>query len=138
MTLASHLTDGHAASGRVAAEPSKLRVVGASSISAVPGRRDTHMTTYKMLKNAIITTTFGALLLLGSVIAASAQNADQQYRQWQRAQAEAEQRHQYYLRTGDMRDYRDWQRAQARAQREQMNYQQAARQMNNNRYYNNG
>src|SRR2546421_3956236 len=92
---------------------------------------------YKTLMNVIITTSMGALRFLGSV-AVSAQKADQQYRQWQRTQAEAEQRHQDYLRTGDMRDYQQWQRAQARAQREYTNYQQATASMNNNRYNNNG
>ena len=100
------------------------------------------MSTYNVIRKSLIGTSIGAFLLLGSVIAASAQNADQQYRQLQRAQAEAAQREQDYLRTRNMRDYREWQRAQARAQRELADYQNAQNRGGyyNNRYdnYNNG
>jgi len=99
------------------------------------------MSTYNVIRNAFITSTFGALLLLGSVSFASAQDVDEQYRQWQRAQQEAAQRQQDYFRTRSARDYQQWQRAQARAQREYSDYQLAqsrynGRYNNNNRYYN--
>jgi hypothetical protein len=99
------------------------------------------MSTYNVIRNAFITSTFGALLLLGSVSMASAQDVNAQYRQWQRAQQEAAQRQQDYLRTRSGRDYQQWQRAQARAQREYNDYQRAQSRYNgsynnNNRYYN--
>ena len=105
------------------------------------------MSTYKLFRNALVTTSFGALLLLGSVTFASAQNMGREYQQWQRAQMEAQQRYQDYLRTRSGRDYQQWQRAQARAQREYSDYQQAMNRSNryrdndgdrDDRRYNNG
>jgi len=90
------------------------------------------MKTYTTIKNAIITSAFASLLLVGFALSASAQNVDQQYRQWQRAQAEAAQRQQDYLRTRNMRDYREWQQAQLKAQREYSDYQRASTYGNNN------
>lgn len=90
---------------------------------------------YKIRKTAFITSAMGALLLLGS-LAVSAQNVDQQYRQWQRAQMEAQQRQQDYMRTRSSRDYQQWQRAQVRAQREYNDYQQAQRRYGSYTTYN--
>ena len=94
------------------------------------------MKSYSSFRNAIISSAFGAALIVGTAVGVSAQNVDSQYRQWQRAQIEAQQRQQEYLRTRNMRDYRQWQRAQARAQREYNDYIRVTNARNNG--YNNG
>ena len=82
-----------------------------------------------------------AFVLTGATMVAFSQNSTQEYRDWQRAQAEAQMRYQSYLRTRSNWDYREWQNAQRRAQQEYLQYQQASRYnngYNNNGYYNNG
>jgi len=98
-------------------------------------------------KKAIIGTIMSAFVLVGASLVAVAQNTNQEYRDWQRAQAEAQMRYQDYLRTRSSWDYREWQNAQRRAQQQYLEYQQATRYnnsyynnngYNNNGYYNNG
>jgi hypothetical protein len=72
----------------------------------------------------------GALMLVGSALTVSAQNVTREYRDWQRAQVQAQREYNQYLRTRRAEDYRDWQRAQARAQREYAQYQRVANRTN--------
>ena len=83
-----------------------------------------------------------SLALLAGVQSVSAQNASEEYREWQRAQRQAQEEYQDYLRTRSPRDYRDWQQAQRIAQREYNEYQRVSRRgntgyYNNSGYYNN-
>jgi len=93
------------------------------------------MTKIDYIKKIAISSLFAGVLLVAGVIVGSAQNTNQQYRQWQDAQARAQRAQQDYMRTRSQRDYRQWQDAQARAQREYSDYVNA---QNNNRYNNNG
>ena len=85
-----------------------------------------------------------SLALLAGVQSVSAQNQGEEYREWQRAQRQAQEEYQDYLRTRSPRDYRDWQQAQRIAQREYNEYQRVSRRgynnggYNNSGYYNNG
>ena len=84
-----------------------------------------------------VASAMGFFVLLGAAGLAKGQNVNDQYRQWQRAQMEAQQRQMDYQRSGSSQDYRQWQRAQQRAQREYMDYQRATRGSNNGYYDNN-
>lgn len=95
------------------------------------------MRKFNLIKNAVIGSAL-ALLLVGSASVASAQNNSKEYREWQRAQAESQQRYNDYLRTRKQGDYRQWQRAQQRAQQEQLEYQSWQNRNYNNGYGNNG
>ena len=66
------------------------------------------------------------LAMLAGVQTASAQNRNEEYREWQNAQRRAQEEYRDYLRTRSRRDYRDWQQAQRVAQREQMEYQRVS------------
>lgn len=79
------------------------------------------------LRNAVIGTLLGAFAFVGS---ATAQNVNEEYREWQRAQQRAQREYREYRRTRSARDYRQWQNAQARAQREYLEYQRANRMYN--------
>ena len=85
------------------------------------------------LRNSIIGAVIAGFLLMGA-IDTSAQNYNEEYREWQRAQRRAQQEYQDYLRTRSRRDYIQWQRAQQRAQREYAEFRNSAGY--NNRYYN--
>ena len=100
-------------------------------------RRRNVMRDIKYIKHAIISTIFGAFVLVGTVLSVSAQDPTQEYRDWQRAQQRAEQRHQVYLRTNSIWDYNQWQAAQRQAQQQYDQYQRTLNH-NNNSYYNNG
>jgi len=73
---------------------------------------------------------FSFAMLVG-VQAASAQNRNEEYREWQAAQRRAQEEQRDYQRTRSPRDYRDWQEAQRRAQREYAEYQRSSRYGNN-------
>src|SRR5262249_8405179 len=88
-------------------------------------------------KKAIIGTIMGAFVLVGATLVALGQSTTQEYRDWQRAQAEAQMRYRDYLRTRNTWDYREWQDAQRRAQQQYLEYQRASNRYNNG-YYNNG
>ena len=89
------------------------------------------------LGKAVAVGGFGLALLVG-VESVSAQNASEEYREWQQAQRRAQEEQRDYQRTRSRRDYRDWQQAQRVAQREYAEYQRASRNGNyNNRYENN-
>ena len=77
-----------------------------------------------------------SLALLAGVQSVSAQNTNEEYREWQRAQRQAQEEYQDYLRSRSRRDYRDWQQAQRVAQREYNEYQRASRGGYNTGYYN--
>lgn len=77
--------------------------------------------------------TFG-LAMLASVQTASAQNWNEEYREWQEAQRRAQEEYRDYQRTRSRRDYRDWQQAQRQAQQEYAEYRRTAGM--NNRYTN--
>jgi len=97
------------------------------------------MRNIKALKTAIISSIFGAFVLVGTATMASAQS-NRDYREWQRAQAEAQQRQMDWQRSHSQSDWKKWQQAQARA----LQYQQQYGTYNNNGYnngngyYNNG
>ncbi len=86
------------------------------------------------LKNTLIGSVFGALLLLGAAGTASAQNYNEEYREWQAAQHRAQREYQDYLRSRSRSDYRDWQRARREAQRQYAQYRRSSGY--NNRYVN--
>jgi flagellar biosynthesis/type III secretory pathway protein FliH len=77
------------------------------------------------LKNAMLVSAVGLVTFVG----ADSVNAQSQreYRDWQRAQREAERERQEYMRTRSPRDYREWQQAQREAQREMRDYRQEVR-----------
>jgi hypothetical protein len=75
----------------------------------------------------------GLLFLLGAETA-SAQRYNDEYRDWQRAQREAQEEYRDYLRSRSRSDYRDWQQAQRKAQREYAEYRRSVGY--NNRYTN--
>lgn len=80
---------------------------------------------------------FGFALLMGAQTA-SAQNRNDEYREWQNAQRRAQREYRDYQRSSSRADYRDWQQAQRVAQREYNDYVRANnRGYNNNGYYNN-
>ena len=88
------------------------------------------------LKNAVLATAAVGLFSFAGAENANAQNRE--YRDWQRAQREAEQERREYMRTRSRSDYRDWQRAQREAQRELRDYRQELREdrRDMNRAYN--
>jgi hypothetical protein len=86
------------------------------------------------LKNAVIGSLLGTFIFLGAVVNASAQNYNEEYREWQEAQRRAQEEYRDYLRTRSRSDYRDWQEAQRRAQQEYSEYRRTAGY--NNRYTN--
>jgi flagellar biosynthesis/type III secretory pathway protein FliH len=72
------------------------------------------------LRNLLMMVVYGSVVFLtGSAVNAQARD---EYRDWQRAQAEAQREYREYLRTRSRNDYRDWQRAQREAQRERREY----------------
>ena len=84
------------------------------------------------LRNTIVGSILGSFVLLGAVGSASAQNYNEEYREWQQAQRRAQEEYRDYLRSRSRADYRDWQQAQRHAQREYAEYQRSA--VSNNRY----
>lgn len=88
---------------------------------------------FNTIKRTIITSAFGVITLAGAS-AVSAQNPNEEYREWQEAQRRAQEEYRDYQRTGRRADYRDWQQAQREAQREYADYQRVSR----NRGWNNG
>ena len=86
------------------------------------------------LKNAVIASAVGLFGIVGS---ASAQNANEEYREWQRAQQVAQRECSDYQRSRSRGDYRDCQQAMQRVRQEQVEYQQARRGNYNNGYNNN-
>lgn len=85
-------------------------------------------------RNTVIGSILSSFLLFGAVGLASAQNYNDEYREWQQAQQRAQEEYRDYLRTRSRADYRDWQEAQRRAQMEYSEYRRTAG--NNNRYIN--
>jgi len=81
---------------------------------------------YTNLKKAIITSSIGAIVFVGTAITGAAQNVNAEYRQWQKAQQKAQKEQQDYMRTRRLSDYQQWQRAQQKAQREYLEYQRAS------------
>ena len=77
---------------------------------------------------------FGSFLLVGAAGLASAQNYNEEYREWQAAQRRAQEEYRDYQRTRSRSDYRDWQQAQRQAQQEYAEYRRTAGR--NNRYTN--
>ena len=88
------------------------------------------------VKKALINAALGGFVLVGGAGLASGQNVSNEYRDWQRAQVEAQRQHQDYLRSRSRRDYREWQNAQRRAERQRTQYQRAAARSGN--IYNSG
>jgi hypothetical protein len=97
------------------------------------------MRNFILIKTVMIGVVFSMFLLTGSALA---QNQIKEYRDWQRAQAKAQQEHNDYLRTRSARDYNQWRAAERRVQEQYRQYQAAVnrntyRNGYNNRYYNN-
>ena len=89
------------------------------------------------LKNALVGSALGLFVFLGAAGTASAQNRNEEYREWQAAQRRAQEEYRDYQRTRSRGDYRDWQQAQRVAQQEYLEYQQSMRGGNRyNRGYN--
>jgi hypothetical protein len=88
------------------------------------------------LKNTVIGSIVGSFLLFGAIGSASAQNYNEEYREWQAAQRRAQEEYRDYQRTRSRADYRDWQQAQRQAQREYLEYQRTSRYGNRNVYSN--
>jgi len=88
------------------------------------------------LRKKLIKAILGTSALLSASVFVSAQNVSNEYRDWQRAQADAQEEHREYLRTRSQSDYREWQNALRRAQRQQMQYTRAASRTGN--VYNSG
>ncbi len=86
------------------------------------------------LRNTVIGSIVGGFIFLGAVGQASAQNYNDEYREWQEAQRRAQEEYRDYRRTRSRGDYRDWQQAQRRAQQEYREYRRTAGR--NNRYTN--
>jgi hypothetical protein len=86
------------------------------------------------LKNTLVGSILGSFLLFGAIGSASAQNYNNEYRQWQEAQRRAQREYQDYLRSRSRDDYSEWQQAQRRAQEEYADYRRSSRY--NNRYTN--
>ena len=82
------------------------------------------------LKNTVIGSILGSFLLLGAAGSVSAQNYNEEYREWQEAQRRAQEEYRDYLRTRSRGDYRDWQQAQRQAQQEYAEYRRTAGSMN--------
>ncbi|MDI1241766.1 MAG: hypothetical protein PSX80_07580 [bacterium] len=77
-----------------------------------------------------------AIAMLAGVQSASAQNRNEEYREWQQAQRRAQEEYRDYQRTRSRRDYRDWQQAQRRAQQERTEYQRSIQRGYGNTYGN--
>jgi len=86
------------------------------------------------LKNVVMGSIVGSFLMLGAAGIASAQNYNEEYREWQQAQRRAQEEYRDYQRTRSRSDYNDWQRAQRKAQQEYAEYRRSAG--SNNRYTN--
>ncbi len=84
------------------------------------------MKNLKTIKTAVVSSIFAAFVLVGTATIASAQSN----REWQRAQAEAQQRQMQWQRSQTQSNWKKWQEAQARANQLQQQY--------GNGYYNNG
>lgn len=87
----------------------------------------------------------GSFVGLAAFVGADSVNAQsaREYRDWQRAQREAERERMEYMRTRSPEDYRDWQRAQREAMRERRDYRAEVRDDRRDfnrryRYYRNG
>jgi hypothetical protein len=68
--------------------------------------------------------TFAFLAVIG-VGTATAQNSNEEYREWQNAQRRAQEEYRDYQRRPTRSNYNDWQEAVRHAQREQMEYQRS-------------
>jgi hypothetical protein len=73
------------------------------------------------IRKVVLAASIGLVTLCGAGLA-SGQDYDRQYRDWQRAQAEAQRQYENYQRSNNSRDYRRWQQAQAEARRLQLAY----------------
>ena len=84
------------------------------------------MKSLKTIKTAVVSSIFAAFVLVGTATMANAQYS----REWQRAQAEAQQRQMQWQRSQTQSNWKKWQEAQARANQLQQQY--------GNGYYDNG
>ncbi|HEX3102591.1 MAG TPA: hypothetical protein VHQ01_12395, partial [Pyrinomonadaceae bacterium] len=93
------------------------------------------------VKKAILNSIIGVAVLVGTALFTNAQDNSRQYRDWQTAQQQAQQRHDAYLRSNNRRDYDQWQRAEQLARQRQTAYQQYVsrygNRYNNSSYNNN-
>lgn len=97
------------------------------------------MRNIKYIRRVTLSAVFGGLLMAGAAVSATAQNSNEEYREWQRAQNKAREEHQEYLRSRSRSDYREWQEAQREAQEEYREYQAASNRGGRyNRGYNTG
>lgn len=94
--------------------------------------------THFNLKKALLNSVMGAAVLTGSVMMANAQNVNSEYRQWQRAEAQAQREYRDYLNSRSQRDYNQWQMAARRAQVEKLQYERSIGRNGYSYGYNNG
>ncbi|MFN2413352.1 MAG: hypothetical protein ABR535_09930 [Pyrinomonadaceae bacterium] len=89
------------------------------------------------LKNTLAAAALGFVTLV-SVGSVSGQNRREEYREWQRAQRQAQEEYYDCMRTGRRSDCRDYRQAQRRANQELREYQRSNNGYRNNHgYYNN-
>jgi hypothetical protein len=101
---------------------------------------------FKQLSRILIGSGFGLIVLAGTAFTVNGQSVTEEYREWQRAQARAQQERRDYMRTRSRWDYEQWQAAERRARQEYREYQRTAsgnsygnygyNNRNNNGYYN--
>lgn len=85
------------------------------------------------IRKLVIGSAFGTVMLFGASVSMSAQNRNNEYREWQKAQRQAQKEERDYYRSRKVRDYREWQAAQRRAAEEYREYQYSTQ----NPYYRN-
>jgi hypothetical protein len=85
------------------------------------------------LKNAVLATAIG----VGFSGVAVAQNVNEEYREWQRAQRQAQREYNECLRSGRRDECKDYRQAQRRARQEYRDYQRSSNRTYNNGYYGN-
>ena len=85
------------------------------------------------LKTAVLGSALGLVTILGAS-SVSAQNRNEEYREWQRAQRQAQEELRDCQRTGTRRDCRDYQRAARRSQQEYREYIRSNRNGNGDGY----
>jgi hypothetical protein len=76
------------------------------------------------LRNTVAASAIGLFTLVGG---AAAQNVNEEYREWQRAQRQAQEELRDYQRSGSRDDLRDYRQAQRRAQQEYNEYVRSQR-----------
>lgn len=80
---------------------------------------------FNAIKKLVVGSIVGAAVFVGMSSSVSAQKRNAEYREWLKAQRQAQKEQRDYMRSRNMRDYREWQEAQRRAQEEYAEYQRS-------------